>query len=282
MGRSTLRAVEIGGTRLNRSSATNEQSPPGNSSRESRSPPWRPDWQRWQQTFGHGVFEVVIVGIGVFLGLAVNDWQGKVQRQHLASEARSALRAEIVANRDLVFTRLRITARLYALVSAHPDQAGRYVFERRNQPLLLSDTAWRLALDSGAARWLAPKERASITGVYAEQDHIDDLAKEEMSRWTELAAFAGLPTSREGVEARERAVRVWLAYAQRVQLGECIQVGRYERALGSTAELARFFDFCVRRRPDEDPSLFYPDWLKKGWISAESPRPIAGALTAPL
>jgi type II secretory pathway pseudopilin PulG len=228
------------------------------------------------------VFEVVIVAIGVFLGLAVNDWQGNVQRRQLASEARSALRSEIVANRDLVFTRLRITAKLYALVSAHPDQAGRYVFERRNQPLLLSDTAWRLALDSGAARWLAPKERASITGVYAEQDHIGDLAKEEMSRWTELAAFAGLTTSQEAGDARDRAVRVWLAYAQRVQLGECIQLGRYERALGSTAELARFFDFCVRRDPDEDPSILYREWQKRGWISGDSPRPIARGLTAPL
>jgi hypothetical protein len=242
----------------------------------------RPDWQHWQQTLRHGVFEAVIVAIGVFLGLAVNDWQGNVQRRQLASEARSALHSEIVANRNLVFARLGITAKLYALVSVHPDQVGTYVFERRNQPLLLSDSAWLLALDSGAARWLSPRERTSITGVYAEQDHILDLATEEMSKWTELAAFAGPKRDPEEAYAEERAVRVWLAYAQRVQLGECIQAGRYERALGSTTELASFFNFCVRRRPDEDATSLYREWQKRGWISPASPRLAKSPLTAPL
>lgn len=243
---------------------------------------WRPDWRRWQQTLRHGTFEAVIVAIGVFLGLAVNDWQGNVQRRQLASEARSALHSEIVANRNLVFARLRLTAKLYALVSAHPEQVGRYVFERRNQPLLLSNTAWLIALDSGAARWLTPKERTSITGVYAEQDHIGELAKEEISRWTELAAFAGPIRNAGDADAEQRAVRVWLAYAQRVQLGECIQAGRYERVLGSTADLASFFNFCVGRRPDEDPGILYREWEKRGWISPESPRVTESPLTAPL
>lgn len=240
---------------------------------------WRPDWQHWQQTLRHGVFEVVIVAIGVFVGLAVNDWQGDVQRRQLASEARSALHSEIVANRNLVFARLRLTSKLYPLVSAHPDQVGRYVFERRNQPLLLSNSAWLLALDSGAARWLTPEERTSITGVYAEQDHIGELATQEMSKWTELAAFAGRTTD---ADAQQREVRVWLAYAERAQLGECIQAGRYERALGSTTDLASFFKFCVGRRPDEDPSILYREWKKRGWISPQSPPVIESPLTAPL
>ena len=242
----------------------------------------RPDWQHWQQTLRHGVFEVVLVAIGVFVGLVVNDWQGNAQRRQLASEARSALRSEIVANRNLVFARLRLTAKLYALVSAHPDQVGKYVFERRNQPLLLSDSAWLLALDSGAARWLTPKERTSITGIYAEQDHIGDLAKDEISKWTELAAFAGPNRNPGAVDAEERAVRIWLAYAQRVQLGECIQAGRYERALGSETDLAKFFNFCVGRRPDEDPTILYREWHKRGWISAQSPPLAESRLTAPL
>jgi hypothetical protein len=143
----------------------------------------------------------------------------------------------------------------------------------------LSNSAWLLALDSGAARWLTPNERTSITGVYAEQEHIGELAKEEMSKWTELAAFAG-PTRND--DAKEGAVRVWLAYAQRVQLGECIQAGRYERALGSTTDLASFFNFCVGRRPDEDPAILYRDWQERGWISPASPRVAESPLTAPL
>jgi len=250
-----------------------------------RRPAWRalrPDWQHWQQTLRHGVFEVVIVAIGVVLGLAVNDWQGNVQRRQLASEARSALHSEIVANRNLVFARLRITAKLYALVSAHPDQVGKYVFERRNQPLLLSNSAWLLALDSGAARWLTTEERTSITGIYAEQDHIGELATEEMAKWTELAAYVGPAGNPDDAAAEKRAVRVWLAYAQRVQLGECIQAGRYERALGSTAALANFFNFCVTRRPEEDPGILYREWRMRGWISPKSPRLEDGPLTAPL
>ena len=214
---------------------------------------------------------MVIVAIGVFLGLAVNQWQGDVQKRQLAREARAALRSEMLANRALIFARMRRIAALYRLVASHPDQAGNYVLEGRNRTLILADSEWTLALDSGALRWLTPAERTDFAGVYAAQTHTRELAVEEMSKWTELAAFAGSAITPDDVRDRTRAVRVWLAYAQRVQLGQCIMAGRYERAFGATARMPDFTDYCAKHPPDDDPARIYSDWARRRWSGRAAP-----------
>jgi type II secretory pathway pseudopilin PulG len=223
----------------------------------------------WRETARHGLFEVVIVAIGVFLGLAVSQWQNDVQNRQMADEARTSLRAEMIANRASVFRRARTIAQLYSAVSAHPDQVSNYVFENRNRTLVLADSAWTLAVDSGALRGLNADERTNITGVYAAQRNARELAVEEMSKWSELAAFSGADATGEEIRDRNRAIRVWQAYAQRVQFAHCIIAARYEGALGDTSPPVgkSLADYCAARRPDLDPSFTYREWARRGWVS---------------
>jgi hypothetical protein len=225
-------------------------------------------WNRWRQTARHGAFEVFIVAIGVVLGLAVSQWQEDVQKRQMAKEARVALRAEMIENRARVFRRARTIAGLYSSVSAHPDEVSEYVFENRNRTLVFADSAWTLAVDSGALRWLTQTERTNITGVYAAQRNARELAVEEMSKWSELAAFPGTNASKEDIRDSSRAVRVWQAYAQRVQFAHCVMAARYEQALGAPIPMQEVGESCATRRPDLDPSYTYRDWARRGWLSS--------------
>lgn len=221
---------------------------------------------------GRTAFEVAIVAVGVFLALAVGQRRERSEEHQLAAEARTALRAEIVSNREAILARMRRTAKLYGQVASHPDQVGQFVVERRNGPLLLNDGAWTMTVQTGAMRWLEPDERASFAEIYAGQQRMRDVVSEEMARWTELAAFPSRPASVEGRDSRDRAIRVWQAFAQRAQLALCVNAGRHERALGARVPDEQLGEFCTARPPDEDPGSIYRDWKRFGWVSAHPPR----------
>jgi hypothetical protein len=218
----------------------------------------------WREFFVH----VAMIAIGVLLALVVEEWREHRQQMELASEMRGALRAEIIANRDALVARMRRTAHLYALVQTTPEKVQSYVFERRNRPLVLNDAAWTMTINTGSLRWLTPTERANITQLYTEQRHARDLADEEMSKWTDLAAFDSKQDLPENRSERERVMHVWLAFAERTQLAECATAGRYERALGARVPLGELIDFCASVSPEQDPAAIYADWKKRGWASA--------------
>jgi hypothetical protein len=213
---------------------------------------------------------VAMIAIGVLLALLVEQWREHGQQRQLASEFRAALRAEVIANREVIIARMRRTAQLYTLVQAHSEQVGSYVFERLNRPLVLDDAAWTMAVETGALRWLTPAERVGVAGAYTEQRHVRELADQEMTKWTELAAFESTPGLPEEKSSRERAIRIWQAFAQRTQLAECVTAGRYERALGSTVQLKKLIEFCASLRPDRDPAIIYSEWKRRGWASSSS------------
>lgn len=237
-------------------------------------PPARsgPYWARAYDVVGKAVFEILIVAVGVLLALAVEEWREESQQEQLADHARSTLRAEILANREAVFKRHRRIAELYALVAANPERVGEFVFDRRNRALLLNDSAWIMAVETGALRWLSNAERASVAEVYASHQRLRDVTGQEMTKWSELAAFDPEAGSPEATAARNRAIRIWQAYALRVQLAHCATAGRYEQALGARLPHARLVDFCAGRRPDESPETLYAEWYKRGWASPVPPR----------
>lgn len=232
-------------------------------------------WRSWNDVAGKAVFEILIVAVGVLLALAVDQWRERAEQRKLADEARFALRAEILANREAAIARLRRTAELYAQTVAQPDQAGQFVFERRNRPLFVTDSAWTMAVETGAVRWLTPAERASFSEIYAGQQRARDVALEEMARWTELGGFPPNPGATASDANRNLTLRVWQAWVHRVQFALCVNVGRYERALGATVTEAQLLAFCAERRPDEDPASIYREWQKLGWVSATAPRTLA-------
>ncbi len=248
--------------------------------REKESEPFDRPRRPWNALLGRGLFETVIVAVGVFLALFVDEWRERSEEWQLAQEARAALHGELLANREALLSRIRRTSQLYVQTAAHPDQVAHYVSERRNRPLQLTDAAWTMTVETGAIRWLEPGERTNLADIYAAHERMRDIVLEEMVRWTELAAFPSTPTSAEVVESRDRALRVWRAFAQRTQLAECISAGRYERALGAQVTIQQISDFCAKRSPAEDPASIYREWKRRGWASASPPQILSEAPSA--
>ena len=232
----------------------------------------RSDHRRWSDVLGRGIFETVIVAVGVFLALIVAEGRERSEQRQLANEARAALRTELLSNREAILARLRRTSQLYVQTGAHPDRVWQYVFERRNRPPQLTDAAWTMTVETGAIRWLNPNERTRIAEVYAGYERMRDIISEELIRWTELAAFSAKTASPEMQGERDRAIRVWQAFALRAQMAQCVNAGRHERALGAQVAEQQIYDFCAKRRPEEDPSSIYREWRRLGWVSSIPPR----------
>jgi hypothetical protein len=234
-------------------------------------------WRGWQDVAAKALFEILIVAVGVMLALAVDEWRERSEQKELADQARAALRAEILSNREVVVARLRRTAELYLQTAAHPDQARKYVFERRNLSLLINDSAWTMAVETGAIRWLAPVERRNFANVYAGQQRARDVVLQEMIRWTELAGLPERPETAEMKADRGRAILIWQAFAHRTQFALCVNAGRYERTLGADVPEDALLKFCAQRRPDDDPVAIYREWRKLGWTSSTAPRSLMRA-----
>lgn len=226
---------------------------------------------RWDALLGRGLFETVIVAVGVLLALMVDEWRQSREQRQLADEARTALRAEILANREALIERMRTTSRIYAAATAEPAQVSQFVFERRNRPLLVNDSAWTMTVQTGAIRWLAPEERSVFARVYAGHDRMREVVAHELVRWTELAAFAPDSGAAETLRDRNRAIRVWQAFAQRAQFALCMNLARHEEALGALIPNQEVTRFCVRVPADRDPAMIYGEWKRRGWTSSSSP-----------
>ena len=234
--------------------------------------PVRDERRGWTDMPGRAVFEILIVTVGVLLALAVDEWRDRSEQSELANQARMALRAEILSNREAVVSRLRRTAQLYVMTAKHPDEVGKYVFERRHRALLLNDAAWSMAVETGAIRWLTPAERTKFAEIYAGQQRSRDVVFEEMIRWTDLGEYSDVQGSSGKDRDRDRAIRVWQAWAHRTQFALCVSAGRYERTLGATVTEQQLLDFCSGRPPGEDPELIYREWKRLGWASSIAPR----------
>ena len=226
----------------------------------------------WEAVLGKAVFEIAIVAVGVMLALAVDEWRERSEQKDLADEARAALRAEILSNHEAVLSRLRRTAQLYIEIAAHPDQAGKYISERRNRTLFVNNAAWTMAVETGAVRWLTPAERTNFAEIYAGQQRTRDLVSEEMNKWTELGGFPAAPATADVEASRNRALRIWQAWTQRAQFALCVNAGRYERALGADVPEAGLVEFCAGQRPEEDPASIYREWRRLHWASSIAPR----------
>jgi hypothetical protein len=57
-----------------------------------------PPERRWNA--GRSLAEVVLIALGVFLGLAAEQWRDRADRNERAAETLRRIRAEMVANRD--------------------------------------------------------------------------------------------------------------------------------------------------------------------------------------
>lgn len=127
--------------------------------------------KRW--TVGRPLAEVVLIAVGVFLGLAGEQWRDRAERQGRADETLRRIRAEMAANRDevarLVDYHAHTHQRLKDFLAAPVARRRELTFRLDGiQPAQFEQTAWQLALATQALVDMDPDlsfEMARIYGV---------------------------------------------------------------------------------------------------------------------
>jgi len=125
-----------------------------------------------RSTIVKGLFEMVLVGIGVFLGMAADQWRTDQQQRAEAREALRRFKVEIENNRAAVanVAGYHVTTRGEIIKYLDPKlRETAHLRLQGVQPVLFEHTAWDLAL---SARWLAEVDPAiafELTRVYGLQ-----------------------------------------------------------------------------------------------------------------
>ena len=198
-------------------------------------------------TLKKALFEIAIVAVGVLLALLVDQARQSSGDRALAEEARSALRAEVEENRVRLATKLALLHRAYLTLEKEPNAGPRLVAQGSNFQIEMTDAAWGMAMQTGALRLLSQDERRLFSYVYTSQDIYNRLLSEEMNHWTALA----------GAESDGPAVKVWLAYAQRVARSVCIASLRIERSRVADLPTGRLQQVCQTYRLSVPPEQLY-------------------------
>lgn len=218
-----------------------------------------PSLGRWPGNFNFtkAAFEIVIVAMGVLLALLVDEGRQSRKDRQLAKEAISAMRAELGDNRSRLLRKLGFLQNAYLAIESDPASAERLVAARQNQQVTLSKSAWVMTVETGALRLLSPDDRRRYAMVYTAQDTYYDILSQEMNYWTGLAIYDADGQSPENVRDRDRAIRLWKAWANRVALGICISAARTELALDPRLSGERLWAICRAYRVTQTPADLY-------------------------
>ena len=139
-----------------------------NDSQEVSPPPRR----RWN--VGRPLAEVILIALGVFLGLAGEQWRDRAERRERADEALRRIRAEMAANRDEVARLVDYHANTHQRLKdflAAPDVKRREARFRLDgiQPAQFEQTAWQLALATQALVDIDPDLAFDLARIYGVQ-----------------------------------------------------------------------------------------------------------------
>jgi hypothetical protein len=213
---------------------------------------------RWGDfDFAKAVFEIVIVAIGVFLALMVDEARQSRENRQLADEAITAMRAELEDNRWRLVRKLDLLHRAYLDLEADPAKAAELVADRRNQQVTPSDTAWVMTVETGALRLLSPEDRSRFGMVYTANKTYYDILAQEMTHWNGLAAYPAADRSPQTLRERDKAILLWKNWANRVALGVCISAARIEFALQPKLSREKLWATCRAYRATEPPTSLY-------------------------
>src|SRR5687768_219037 len=110
--------------------------------------------RRWSA--GRPVLEVFLIALGVFLGLAGEQWRGNAERRERAAETLRRIRAETAANRDEVKrvvdyhadARQRLKDFFAAPAAKRAEQS--FGLKEGIMPVQFEQTAWELAQSTQA------------------------------------------------------------------------------------------------------------------------------------
>jgi hypothetical protein len=136
------------------------------------------------------VLEVGLISIGVFLGLAGEQWRERAHHHELAQASLRRFRSELQANRAAVASvrdkHVRKQKDLQTYFAAHSKELANYLADPRAPlPLPIPDSAtdppffeysaWDIALATQSLAYIDPDLAASISHAYRVQLAIDEL-----------------------------------------------------------------------------------------------------------
>lgn len=125
--------------------------------------------------------QVVLIGLGVFLGLAGEEWREERANQRLANETLQRFRAELATNRENV---LRVKdyhaerhAELVAYFAASEEERKTLSVQLSGGPLppRFESSAWDLALTTGTLAYLDSELAFSLARLYDAQKTANQL-----------------------------------------------------------------------------------------------------------
>jgi hypothetical protein len=126
------------------------------------------------------LFEVVLIGMGVFLGLLGEQWRESSHHRELALDSLRRFRTEIVANRSAVLAvkDYHATTRKSVETYLAADRGSRQSGDLRIngiQPVSFEHTAWDLAIATQSLAYLDSDLAFSVARVYDGQQRYAEL-----------------------------------------------------------------------------------------------------------
>jgi len=177
------------------------------------------------------VFEVAMISVGVFLGLAGEQWREARRHRELAEQALRAFRKEIAANRTTVAAvqgyhveRLKELRAYFDAKPADRKNVSIHLTKSAN-PAYVDRTAWQLSMATQSLTYIEPDLAYALSNVYGVQASL-----EEETQGFVQGMFAGMfarPLSQDA----DGFLAALLAYFGDMSLTEPRLIGLYDDAL---------------------------------------------------
>lgn len=128
------------------------------------------------------VLQVVLIALGVFLGLAGEEWREDRENRRLAAETLRRFRVELAANRDTVMAvkdyhaarHAELTTYFAAPADARDPTLVKFAGLR---PLSFERGAWELAIATGSLAYIDAELAFVLSQTYADQNMAMELGR---------------------------------------------------------------------------------------------------------
>jgi hypothetical protein len=132
--------------------------------------------------FAKILLEIALIGTGVFLGLAGEQWRESAQHRELARESLRRFRSEIATNRTAVGNvkdyHVEMRQRIGNFLKANAtERKSLNVRMRGIQPVTFEHTAWDLAIATQSLNYIDRGLAFDLSRVYSAQDDYGVLSR---------------------------------------------------------------------------------------------------------
>jgi uncharacterized protein YjeT (DUF2065 family) len=130
----------------------------------------------------HIALEVVLIGMGVFLGLMGEQWRERAHQRELAEQALRRFRAEIVENRKAVESvkdyHVKLQKQLQTEYEKPPaKRSGDHIEFHGIRPSNFDHAAWDLALGTQSLAYIDSDLGLELSNIYNLQGRIAELTR---------------------------------------------------------------------------------------------------------